>query len=93
MLINNDYDVLLELAVCTFDLDIKGRKENIIDMKHFIVKWWDKNNNKFLRYKTMTSVSELMKVHHSTVNHLQKHRKKSLSYSENIKNIRQFLNN
>ncbi len=93
MLNNTDYDISLELAVCTFNLDMKGRKEEFIDMKHFLVKWWDKNRKKFIKYKTMTSVSELMMVHHSTINHLQKHRKKSLRYDENIKFIKEFLKN
>ena len=93
MINDTDYDISLELAVCTFNLDVKGRKENVVDMKHFLVKWWDKNRKNFKRYKTMSSVANTMNVHHSTVNHLQKHRKKSLGYDENIRFIKEFLNN
>ena len=87
----NEMDNELEICVFTFDLDRRGRREEVVDMKHLFIRWWDKNMNQFEAYKTMTSVAELMKVHHTTINHLQKHRKKSLRYNENTKGIKNYL--
>ncbi len=87
----NEMDNELEMCVFTFDLDKRGRKEELVDMKHVLIRWWDKNMKQFKAYNTMTSIAELMKVHHTTINHLQKHRKKSLRYNENTVIIKEYL--
>jgi len=88
---NTEYDLVAELAVSSYNLDVKGRKEKMIDMKQCLVKWWEGNNKKFYKYRSMTNISKLLKCHHTTVNHLQKHRIPSLRYNENTECIKDFL--
>ena len=87
-----EYDAIIELAVSSYELNTRNRKEIMIDNKHYLVTWWSKNIKKFRKYKTITSLGELLNLHHATVNHLQKHRKPSLNYKENIECIKDFLN-
>tara|TARA_R110002153_G_scaffold380_4_gene1884 strand:+ start:2731 stop:3051 length:321 start_codon:yes stop_codon:yes gene_type:complete len=89
---NTIFDQVMELAVSSYELDKKGRAQIKIDKKHFLVIWWKKNQNQFKKYKTMTNFSKLMRVHHSTINHLNKHRTPSLNYKENVECIKDFLN-
>lgn len=89
---DTEYDIVLELAVSSYDLDLQNRKEFNIDNKQYLVKWWTKNIKMFYKYKTMESVAKLLKMHHASVNHLQKHRKPSLRYLENVECIKDFLN-
>ena len=90
---NTEFDCIAEATVYCFDLDKKDRTMKAIDMKHCLVRWWSENNKEFSTYKTMTDISKLLDVHHSSVNHLQKHRKESLDYDENVKIVKEFLNN
>jgi len=98
-LINNGYsndmsmlDKLLELVVNSYDVGTKSRKMDIIDRKHFLVLWWKQNQDYLNKYQTMTSVAELIGVNHATVNHYEKHRKKSRLFNDNTDCIRDFLN-
>ena len=86
-----NYDFLLELAVQHYGLSEKNRRQELIDMRHYLVKWWKKNGKKFKRYKSLTAVGASMNLTHCTVIHYVKHRKKSLKYEENTKCICDFL--
>ena len=86
------YDFLLDLAVINYKLADKNRKIQKIDMKHFLVSWWNKNKGKFKKYKSMESLGSSMGITHCTVVHYVKHRKKSLKYEDNTKCINDFLN-
>jgi len=87
-----EYDVILELAVSSYDLDLRSRKEGVVDNRHYLVKWWTENIEKFQRYKTLDSLAKTLKLHHSSINHLQKHRIPSLRFEENVECIKDFLN-
>lgn len=87
-----EYDAIIELAVSSYQLNTRNRKEIMIDNKHYLVTWWAENIDRFKKYKTLMSLGDLLKVHHATINHLQKHRKPSLRYEENVECIKDFLN-
>jgi hypothetical protein len=65
---------------------------HIIDRKHFLVLWWKDNQDYMNKYRTMTSLALLIDVDHSTINHYEKHRKKSRLFNDNTDCIRDFLN-
>lgn len=85
------HDRLLEMAVNSYDIRKKSRKEYLMDRKQFLVLWWKKNQDKFYTYRTMTSLAELTGFDHSTINHHEKHRKKSRDYEVNTSCIKDFL--
>jgi maltooligosyltrehalose synthase len=85
------YDRLLEMAVNSYDIRNKSRNQKLVDRKHFLVLWWKKHQDKLNTYRTMTSLSELIGFDHATVNHYEKHRKKSRDYEMNIECIKDFL--
>lgn len=90
--IDTEYDVVLELAVSSYDLDVRSKKEKRVDNKHYLIEWWTGNIEKFQKYKTLSSIASLLKVHHASINHLQKHRVPSLRFDENVECIKDFLN-
>lgn len=85
------HDRLLEMAVNSYDIRKKSRKEYLMDRKQFLVLWWKKNQDMFYTYRTMTSLAELTGFDHSTINHHEKHRKKSRDYEVNTSCIKDFL--
>ncbi len=89
---DTEYDVILELAVSSYDLDVRSKKEERVDNKHYLIYWWTENIEKFQRYKTLSSIASLLKVHHASINHLQKHRVPSLRFEDNVECIKDFLN-
>lgn len=84
-------DKLAELAVSSYQLKAKRRDEDCMDNKHFFILWWNKNKNRFYNYRTITSLSILLGMNHSTVIHHLRHRKKSFRFEENTKCLRDFL--
>jgi hypothetical protein len=86
------HDRLLEMAIDSYGIRDKNRKMEIIDRKHFLVLWWKKNQDLLNKYNTMTSLARLININHATVNHYEKHRKKSRLFNENTDCIRDFLN-
>lgn len=90
--VDTEYDVVLELAVSSYDLDVRSKKEKRVDNKHYLIEWWTGNIEKFQKYKTLLSIASLLKVHHASINHLQKHRVPSLRFDENVECIKDFLN-
>lgn len=90
--VDTEYDVVLELAVSSYDLDVRSKKEKRVDNKHYLIEWWTGNIEKFQKYKTLSSIASLLKVHHASINHLQKHRVPSLRFDENVECIKDFLN-
>lgn len=97
-LINNDHlegpsvqDRILEMTVRAYDIRNKTRKQDYADRKHFVVLWWKKNKHMLKEYRTMTSLAQLIGCDHATINHYEKHRKKSKDYEINIECIKDFL--
>tara|TARA_R100001460_G_scaffold40487_1_gene75704 strand:- start:10554 stop:10874 length:321 start_codon:yes stop_codon:yes gene_type:complete len=88
---DSEYDIIAELTVAQFNLDLRDRTADFLDKKHFFAEWWFMNKSKFLRYKNLSKLGELLKIHHATVIHLLRHRKKSHKYIDNIQNIQTFL--
>jgi hypothetical protein len=86
------HDRLLEMAIDSYGIRDKNRKMEIIDRKHFLVLWWKKNQDYLNKYNTMTSLARLINVNHATINHYDKHRKKSRLFNDNTDCIRDFLN-
>ncbi len=39
-----NYDFILDLAVQHYGLSKRNRKQELIDMRHCLIKWWKKNN-------------------------------------------------
>lgn len=85
------HDRLLEMAVSSYDIRNKSRKQDYADRKHFVVLWWKKNKDRLNTYYTMTSIAELIGCDHATINHYEKHRKKSRDYEINTECIKDFL--
>ena len=85
------YDRLLEMAVHSYDIRNKSRKLDLVDRKHFVVLWWKNNKEKLNIYKTMMAMATLMSCDHATINHYEKHRKKSADYELNTACIKDFL--
>lgn len=86
------YDRIAELAVSSYELTSKERYEYRIDEKHCFVIWWYDNKNRFKKYHTITALSKLLKINHSTLIHYMNHRKKSFRYDENTRCLNDFLN-
>jgi len=84
-------DRIAELAVSSYDLATKDRYEECMDRKHCFIMWWDQNRSKFHKYYTITKVGQLLNMHHATVIHHMKHRKKSFRFDGNTKCLRDFL--
>lgn len=85
------HDRLLEMAVNSYDIRKKSRKQDLMDRKQFLVLWWKENQDEFSTYRTMTSLAELTGFDHATINHHEKHRKKSADYELNTACIKDFL--
>lgn len=85
------YDKLIEMAVYLYNIRNKSRKIDLMDRKQFLVLWWKKNQDMFNTYRTMTSLAELTGFDHATINHHEKHRKKSRDYEVNTSCIKDFL--
>jgi hypothetical protein len=85
------HDRLLEMVIGSYDIRNKSRKQEYTDRKHFVVLWWKKNQDKLYRYYTMTSIAVLIGCDHATINHYEKHRKKSRDYEINTECIKDFL--
>jgi hypothetical protein len=81
---NTAYDKLAEIAVYSYNLRLKSRKEQIIDKRHCFVVWWSENKEMFNKYNTLQKVSKLLKIHHATTLHYLNTRKKSLRFKENV---------
>lgn len=89
--IESMHDKLLELAIDSYDIRSKSRKMERIDVKHFLVLWWIKNKRQFRKYRTMSALAKLLNVDHATINHYEKHRKKSRLFNDNTQCINDFL--
>jgi hypothetical protein len=85
------HDRLLEMAVDSYGIRNKSRKMDLMDKKQFIVLWWKKNQDMFNDYHTMTALAHLTGFDHATINHHEKHRKKSKNYVMNTSCIKDFL--
>jgi phage head maturation protease len=88
------YDRLLELAVNSYDIRSKNRKQKRMDIKHYLILWWVENREKgsFATYTSTTRLGELINADHSTVLHFIHHRKKTINYEKNVECIKDFLN-
>jgi hypothetical protein len=86
-----NYDFILDLAVQHYGLSKRNRKQELIDMRHCLIKWWKKNKTKFKKYNSLTAVGRSMNLTHCTVLHYVKHRKKSHDYERNTICIYDFL--
>ncbi len=64
-----EYDFVIELAVSSYDLDQRSRKETAVDNKHCLVMWWTKNKDKFMKYKTLESMGYLDLMRKLTKDH------------------------
>ena len=85
------HDKLLEMVVSSYDIQNKTRKQAHVDRKHFVVLWWKKNQEMLNTYRYMTSLAKLIECDHATINHYEKHRKKSRDYEMNTQCIKDFL--
>lgn len=67
------YDKLMELAVSSYDMTSKSRKQNRMDMKHYLVLWWVENKEEFSTYNSTIALGKLLGTDHSTVIHFMYH--------------------
>ena len=88
----NRMDLLIELAVSSYELDKRSRKAELKDKVQFFIKWWYERRGFMLKYKTLESVAKLMSVDHATVLHHIKRRKPTAMYEENSRCLNDFLN-
>jgi dsDNA-binding SOS-regulon protein len=86
------YDKIMELAVSSYDMTSKSRKQYKMDIKHYLVLWWVENKEEFLAYNSTIAVGKLLDIDHSTVIHFMYHRKKTINYEKNVECIKDFLN-
>lgn len=88
----NQYDMLLELAVDSYDLKSKSRKMDLRDRVTFVIRWWRKNKEIMRKYNSLQSVADLLNMKsHASVDHHIKKRKVTANYEENVKCIKDFL--
>lgn len=86
-----DYDKLLEMVVSSYDLDKKTRKMGQKDRVQFIIRWWEKRKEKFIKYNTTTKIGVLLNIDHSTIVYHYKSRKQSRIYEEETRCIKDFI--
>jgi hypothetical protein len=84
-------DKIAELAVSSYNLKEKSRKESFKDLRHCFILWWMKNRRSFDKYQTITSVSKLLGIHHATFIHYMTIRKKSVRFESNSSCLIDFL--
>ena len=89
---SSHYDFLAELAVSSYNLKSKDRREKQKNLLHFFVLWWRDNQKRFIKYNSKSALSRLLDIHWATVIHYESKRKPSRLYEENIKCIKDFLN-
>lgn len=75
-----NYDDLLEQLHERFIHKERTKKMDEKDKVHHIISWWFKNKNRFKRYKTLASIGKIFNLHHATLLHYCKTRKKSRLY-------------
>jgi len=90
--VTTTYDWILKMAVENYGLKEKNRRQAILDKRHCLILWWQKNRKNFKSYQTATSLGKLLGLTHCTIIHYQKNRKKTLLYQENTKCLNDFLN-
>lgn len=78
------YDKVAEIAVYSYNLALRSRKEDMIDKRHCFLIWWSLNRDMFQKYSTLKKISSLLKIHHSTTLHYINTRKKTSSFKENV---------
>jgi hypothetical protein len=86
------FDVLCEMAVSSYYLTKKSRKEDLKDRMQFFILWWNTNKDKMYAYKTTTALGGLLHCDHSTILHHIHKRKPTIMYKKNTKCINDFLN-
>lgn len=86
------FDTLMESAVSSYELDSCTRRQDHIDRRDYLLKWWNKHREHFRTYTTFMKVAELLNMDHSSVSHYINHRKKSRLFMENTKCINDYLN-
>lgn len=86
------YDVFLELAVSSYELDKKNRKAELKDRLQYFILWWNKNKSAMGKYNTLVELGGLVKKDHATILHYLKRRKPTINYEYNTACIRDFLN-
>jgi hypothetical protein len=87
----NNYDDLFDYMTETYNIDSKCRKQEIVDMKQFLVKWAANNMSKFKRYRNYSLIAKRLDLHHSSVNYLLSHRAPSYSYNKNVKHLAEII--
>ena len=85
------YDYVLELAVRSYNLNKKSRKQELKDKVQFTLTWWHINKKCFNKYKSVTKVGQLFNMHHTNIVHHYKHRKKSSVWDKSTECISDFL--
>lgn len=90
--VSTHYDFLAELAVSSYNLKDKSRKEKPKDLLHFFVNWWTDNQKKFVKYNSKQDLADFLGIDRTTIIHYQKRRKKSKLYEYNTRCIDDFLN-
>jgi hypothetical protein len=85
------YDKIAEMAIYSYSLSERSRKEELIDKKHCFIIWWGENRNKFKRYSSLQKISKALNIHHATTLHHLNTRKKSLRFNENVSCLLDFL--
>jgi hypothetical protein len=96
--IGEDYDWILEHASFKFGLRVKTRKQDKIDRLHYLLLFWKKNKNKFLKYKTYESIGDFLGLDHSSIIHYvgdlknkRLNRKKSNYWVQNVVDINEYI--
>jgi hypothetical protein len=85
------YDKIAEMAVYSYGLSERSRKEVLMDKKHCFIIWWGLNREKFKSYNSLEKIAALLNIHHATVMHHLYSRKKSLRFNENVSCLLDFL--
>lgn len=85
------YDKIAEMAVYSYGLSNRSRKQDLIDKKHYFVIWWGLNREKFKTYNSLQKIATLLNIHHATVMHYLYSRKKSSKFNDNTSCLLDFL--
>jgi hypothetical protein len=88
---NTPYDKIAEMAVYSYGLSERSRKEHLVDQKHYFIIWWGLNRGKFQNYNSLEKIGKLLNINHTSVIHHLYSRKKSPRFKENVSCLLDFL--
>lgn len=78
-------DDMLDYLVDTFNVDQKSRKQDIVDLRHFVALWARRHKLEFRKYKNNNMIARRIGLKdHSSLTHLTNYRTPTKNYDKNV---------